>query len=165
MDLDNPIWNTLTGGYKFPYNASLPLKRLAAASRQSDFEAILDDLWENLHHQGDVGTASYLAIPQLVSICISKKSLHWKFIGLCVMIENCRLEKHNPEVPTEFQDEYLDALAELERYLLQNLKSITDQTSLRLSLALFATINGQPGLGKAIEIMDDDLLTEFLENH
>jgi hypothetical protein len=165
MDLDNPIWNTLTGGYKDRYNASLPLKKLAAASRQSDFEPILDDMWVNLHHQGDVGTASYLAIPQLVSICISKKSLHWKFIGLCVMIENCRLDKHNPEIPKEFEDEYFNALTILESYLLQNIKSITDQTSLRLSLALFATVNGQPGLGKAIEIMDDDLLAEFLENH
>ena len=165
MDLDNAIWHNLTGGYKISYNASLPLKRLAASSSQKELNSIFTELWENLHHQGDVGTASYLAVTQLVSICISKKSLDWNFIGLCVLIENCRLEDHNPEVPKEFQDDYFEALTQFQTYLLQNFKNITDQTSLRLSLALFATINGQPSLGKAIEILDEDLLKEFLENH
>lgn len=32
-------------------------------------------------------------------------------------------------------------------------------------VALFATINGQPNLGRAIEILDEDLLPEFLEEH
>lgn len=164
MNLDNPIWATLNGGYKIPYNASLPLQKLAV-SRQQEMESIFADLWENLHHQGDVGEVSYLAVPQLVAICIAKKSLDWNFIGLCILIENCRLEDHNPEIPKEFQDDYFEALQEFERYLLQNFKNITDQTALRLSLALFATINGQPGLGKALEMLDQDLLKEFLENH
>lgn len=165
MDLDNRIWATLQGGYKIPYNASKPLKKLRDAIRQDEFGDIFKELWENLHHQGDVGTASYLAVPQLVSICIDKKSLDWNFIGLCVLIENCRLKKHNPEIPGEYQDHYFDSLTQFERYLLLNFKSITDQTALRLTLALFATINGQPGLGKAIEMLDEDLLTEFIEQH
>ena len=105
------------------------------------------------------------AIPQLVSICINKKSLDWNFIGLCVLIENCRLEGHNPELPNEYQDFYFESLSQFEKYLLLNFKSITDQTALRLTLALFATVNGQPGLGRAIELLDEDLLPEFLELH
>ena len=77
MDLDNRSWTTLQGGYKIPHNASKPLKQLRDASRQEEFESIFAELWDNLHHQGDVGTASYLAVPQLVSICITKKSLNW----------------------------------------------------------------------------------------
>jgi hypothetical protein len=112
-----------------------------------------------------VGTASYLAVPELIFICINKKSLDWNFIGLCALIENCRLEGHNPELPTEHQDSYFESLTQFERYLLINFKSITDQTALRLTLALFATLNGQPGLGRAIEILDEDLLPKFLEQH
>jgi len=165
MDLDNRIWATLQGGYKIPYNASKPLKQLRDASRQDEFATIFTELWDNLHHQGDVGTASYLAVPQLVSICINKRSLNWNFMGLCVLIENCRLQKGNPEVPKEYQDYYFESLTQFERYLLLNFKSITDQTALRLTLSLFATVNGQPSLGRAIEILDDDLVTEFLEQH
>jgi hypothetical protein len=165
MDLDDRIWATLEGGYKIPYNASRPLKKLRDATRQNEFAVIFAELWDNLHHQGDVGIASYLAIPQLVSICINKKSLDWNFIGLCVVIENCRLDGNNPELPEEYHNSYFESLSQLERYLLLNFKSITDQTALRLSLALFATVNGQPDLGKAIEILEEDLLQEFLEEH
>jgi hypothetical protein len=163
MDLDNKIWATLQGGYKIPYNPSRPLKQLRDVTRQEDSEVIFKELWDNLYHQGDVGTASYLAVPQLVSICITKKSLDWNFIGLCVLIENSRLREHNPELPAAYQDYYFDSLTQFERYLLLNFKSITDQTALRLTLALFATLNGQPGLGRAIEMLDEDMLPEFLE--
>jgi hypothetical protein len=165
MELDDRIWATLQGGYKIPYNASKPLKKLRDATRQNEFAVIFAELWDNLHHQGDVGIASYLAIPQLVSICINKKSLDWNFIGLCVVIENCRLDGNNPELPEEYHNSYFESLSQLERYLLLNFKSITDQTALRLSLALFATVNGQPDLGKAIEILEEDVLQEFLEEH
>jgi hypothetical protein len=165
MELDDRIWATLAGGYKIPYNASRPLKKLRDATRQDEFAPVFAELWDNLHHQGDVGIASYLAIPQLVSICINKKLLDWNFIGLCVVIENCRLDGNNPELPEEYQNPYFESLSQFERYLLLNFKSITDQTALRLSLALFATVNGQPGLGKAIEILEEDLLQEFLEQH
>ena len=128
-------------------------------------EEIFKELWDNLHHKGHVGLASYLAVPQLVSICITKKSLDHNFIGLCVLIENRRLEEHNPELPIEYQDHYFESLTQFEKYLLLNFKNITDQTALRLALALFATVNGQPGLGKAIELLDEDLIPEFLEQY
>lgn len=126
MDLDNIIWRKLQGGYKMVYDASRPLKKLKAANRQNEMNAIFDELWENLHHQGDVGTASYLAVSHLVEICIEKKSLDWNFIGLCVLIENNRLQEHNPELPDEFQDIYFEGLSRLENYLLLNFKNITD---------------------------------------
>jgi hypothetical protein len=163
MDLDSSAWKDLLGGYKTPYNAARPLKKLRDTTERAETVAIFKELWENLHHQGDVGLASYLAVPQLVRICIGKNSLDWNYIGLCVLIENCRLESHNPELPSEFEDPYLDALAEFEKYLLINFKNITDQTALRFTLALFATVNGQPRLGKSIEKLDEDLLVEFLD--
>jgi hypothetical protein len=162
MDLDSRAWKDVYGGYKTPYNASRPLKKLRDTTDPTETSLILNELWENLHHQGDVGLASYLAVPHLVSICINKNSLDWNYIGLCVLIENCRLGTHNPGLPAEFEELYFDSLSQFERYLLVNFKSITDQTALRFTLALFATINGQPGLGKAIEKLDEDLLPDFL---
>ena len=165
MDLDNRLWATFSGGYKIPYDASKPLRKLRDATRQDEYSVIFAELWDNLHHQGDVGLASYLAVPQLLSICINKQSRDCNFIGLCVLIENCRLEPHNPDLPPEYQNLYFDSLKELESYLLLNFKSITDQDALRFSLALLATLNGQPGLGKAIELLDEDLISEFLQQY
>ncbi|MBL0335939.1 MAG: hypothetical protein IPP73_11750 [Chitinophagaceae bacterium] len=163
MDLDHPIWPTLKNGYNLPYNAAWPLRKLKESAKPDVIQAVFDDLWENLHHGGNVGTASYLAVTQLVSICMEKNSFDWNYIGLCVVIENCRLEKHNPELPEEFQDLYLDSLDRFEKYLLLNFKNMSDRTSVRLTLSLLATLNGQPGLGKAIEKLDEGALTEFLE--
>jgi len=96
---------------------------------------------------------------------MEKNSFDWNYIGLCVVIENCRLDKQNPELPEEFQDLYFDSLSRFEKYLLLNFKNISDRNSIRLALSLFATLNGQPELGKAIELLDEDLLTEFLETN
>jgi hypothetical protein len=165
MDLDNKIWSTANGGYKVPYNASRPLRKLRVATTPDEMNGIFAELWENLHHQGDVGLASYLAVPELISTCITKRSLDWNYIGLCVVIENCRIDTNNPELPAEYHEAYFDSLSHFEKYLLLHFKSITDRTSLRMALALFAILNGQPGLGKAIGMLDEDLLTEFLEQH
>ena len=165
IDLDNKIWPSLHGGYKIPYNASTALKKLRDTNQAKDYNAIFTELWDNLHHQGDVGLASYLALPHLVSICIAKNSLDWNYIGLCVLIENCRLKGDNPEIPKEYQDHYFQALTTFERYLLSNFKTITDRTATRLALALLATLNGLPELGRAIEILDEDEVPNFLENY
>ena len=163
MDLQDPIWATLKGGYKIPYNASKPLRKLQNAGSRDEMQVIFDELWENLHHQGDVGIASYLAVPQLINICVDKKSLDWNFIGLCTLIENSRLDIRNPELPEEYDELYFGSLTQFEKYLLLNFKNISDRTALRLTLALLATINGQPGLGKAIENLDEGALEEFLQ--
>ena len=165
MDLQDRAWGLLEGGYRIPYDASKPLKKLKGVLGQKERQEIFDELWENLHHQGDVGVASYLALPHLIDICIESKSLDWNFIGLCVTIENCRISKENPEIPRQYDDLYFGSLAKFEKYLLLNLKNINDRDALRLTLALLATVNGQPRLGKAIEILDEYAVDDFLSQH
>src|SRR4051812_1018837 len=102
MDLESNIWKTIDGGDNTLYDASVPLKRLLLTNVPDELETVFTELWDNLHHQGDIGLASYLSVPQLVKICINKKSLDWNFVGLCLLIENCRQAEHNPELPPEF---------------------------------------------------------------
>src|SRR5207244_1636386 len=128
-------------------------------------QIIFDELWDNLHHQGEVGLASYLAVTALIEICMDKKSFDWNFIGLIITIENARIRGKNPELPLEFDDLYFGSIVKFEDYLHSNFKSITDSSALRMALALFATANGQPELGHAIQVLNEDLLTEFNLNH
>jgi hypothetical protein len=162
MELDNRLWSTLEGGYRSPYNAARPLRRLGDATRPDEVEGILEELRDNLHYRGNVGLASYLAVPHIISICIDRRCLDANFIGLCLLIENCRINGNNPELPREYESVYFDSLRRLEEYLLLNFISIGDRTALRLTLALFAMLNGQPGLGRAIEILGEEELPEFL---
>jgi Holliday junction resolvasome RuvABC DNA-binding subunit len=79
-----------------------------------------------------------------------------------VTIENCRINGANPELPKQHDEIYFGSLSKFERYLLDNLKNISDRIGFRLALSLLATVNGQPRLGKAIENLDEDVLDEFL---
>ena len=165
MELEDRNWGLLEGGYRIPYDASKPLRKLKGAENANERQEIFDELWENLHHQGDVGMASYLAIPHLIDICIESKFLDWNFIGLCVTIENCRLNGENPELPNQYDDVYFGSLTKFEKYLSVNLKNISDRTAFRLTLSLLATVNGQPRLGKAIENLDEDAVDGFLSQY
>ena len=165
MDLNSQIWSTLEGGYRIPYDASVVLKELKSTSDVKIIEHIFCELWDNLHHQGDVGVGSYLSSISLIDICIEKKSFDWNYIGLCLVIEHCRRSGNNSELPSQFKGDYFTALNRFEEYLLSNFKAIDDPTSIRLTLALFATLHEQYDLGKAIEKLDDDVLGEFLERY
>jgi hypothetical protein len=165
MELDDRNWGLLEGGYRIPYDVSKPLRKLKNTTNANERREIFDELWGNLHHEGNVGLASYLAVPHLVDICIESKSLDWNFIGLCVKIENCRLNGENPELPNQYDDFYFSSLTKFEKYLSGNFKNINDRTAFRLTLSLLATVNGQPRLGKAIENLDEDTVDEFLSHY
>ncbi|MEG0881483.1 MAG: hypothetical protein RSH52_09485, partial [Janthinobacterium sp.] len=62
LSLDDPLWTTLEGGYRMPYDVAKALKAMQAG------DDVWHELWEELHHQGDVGVASYAAVPQLVHL-------------------------------------------------------------------------------------------------
>ena len=162
MTLDHEIWKTLMAAYKTPYDASIPLKQLRSSTNIEVIDSIFTELWDELHHQGDVGLASYLSVPQLIFIYIEKKSLDYNFIGLCVCIELCRIEDRNPKLPEEYRDYYFNALKTFETYLLQHFKEIKNVESIRLSLAFFAIMKEQHSLAKAIQNLDEDVLEEFL---
>ena len=56
MEPDDDRWHKLRGGYKVEYDPRPALKRLIS---KTEIEAAWHELWEELHHQGDVGEASY----------------------------------------------------------------------------------------------------------
>jgi len=65
LSFDDERWNHLTGGYKTPFDPRPFLRRL---ENQQDTETAWQELWEELHHQMDVGDASYTAIPELLRV-------------------------------------------------------------------------------------------------
>ena len=51
-----------------PYDASIALKKLEAVESNKEIDEIFKELWNELHHQGNVGEASYAAVTALVDI-------------------------------------------------------------------------------------------------
>lgn len=111
LPLDDPRWATYTGGYRVPYDASVPIARLL---RDGPSDELWDELWQELHHQGDVGPASFAAVPWLVESIRRGAALDWNAFGLIAVIELERTASHaNGQMPAELSDAYFKALAEL----------------------------------------------------
>lgn len=163
ITLDDPIWQTLEAGYKIPYDASIPLKQLEQATDTKEQEAIYTELWNELHHQGDVGLASYLAVPQLARIGASKHLYNWNLLGLCSVIEQQRHAENNPTLPEAFEDDYTEGLQILKDFIILNLNRPTDDTTFRVALSTLAACSGQIKLSKAIGELEEDVMDEFLE--
>jgi len=134
--------NTLNGGYGIPYDPEPAIKNL-----NSSHDEAISELWENLYHQGDVGLASYAAVPALVQA---------GELSLVATIEVARNSGSNPELPESLKVEYGLALK-------QALSSKpNNQDQLLGYYIIHASINGQLRLAKALTLMDiEEVLNEY----
>ncbi|PZR25875.1 MAG: hypothetical protein DI535_16340 [Citrobacter freundii] len=164
MTLQDKNWYKLDGAYRKPYDASVPLMKMEQSSDPGVHAKIWEELWSNLHHQGNVGLASYMAIPQLVRITKEKGLVDWNLFGLCSLIEQHRHDEDNPDLPAAAQAYYQDGLTELNELALEILKTDQEDAVFTTALAAIATCSGRINLGKAlIQLEDEDVLEEFLE--
>jgi hypothetical protein len=162
ITLDDSLWKELKGGYKITYDVSVPLRRLERTKDKMEIDKIFEELWDELHHQGDVDLASYLAIPQLVRIAREKNLFDWNVLAICATIEQQRKLGQNPAVPKLYEDYYQDGLAELKKFIVDNIASIKDEITFRSAVSALAACDRYTKLSKAIIEMSDDVLDEFL---
>ena len=62
-----------------------------------------NELWEGLHHQGDVGEASYAAVPHLVRIYRERREFGWNTYAIVAVIELARDDGKNPKMPKWYE--------------------------------------------------------------
>jgi hypothetical protein len=159
MKLDDPIWSSLNGGYRIPYD---PRNALASLERGTDDDKAWKELWNELHHQGDVGEASYAAVPHLVRIYIARGVPDWNTYAIAATIDLARRQDHNPKVPEFLLHEYDGAIHELAEYALQEIKEASDPNLIRSVFALLAVWKEQPILADLAANFDEAELKEIL---
>ena len=132
----------LTSGYRTLYDPFPALHRL-----KSDRQDALDELWENLYHQGDVGTASYAAVPLLVET---------GELELVSAIEVARHEPHNPKLPTDLIKPYEEALRSALHVKLET------EEQYQGYYIIHASLNNQHRLAKALLLLSpEEVLSEY----
>jgi hypothetical protein len=160
LALNDSRWATLSGGYRVPYDPRPALERLA-----SNFldRSGWQELWGELHHQGDVGEASYAAVPHLVHLAAAAPMRDWNVYALAATIETERHRRENPALSIYLSDSYNAALQQLVNLALSDLQSATDPYVVRSALAVVALGRGQIRLGAMIAQLDDSDIDEFAE--
>ncbi len=159
ISLDDPKWKELHGGYRIPYDASNALKRLEQG------EDVWDELWENLHHQGDIGEASYAAVPHLVRIARGLQNRDWNPYSLVSTIEIERHRKSNPPLPSWLEDDYRTAWKDVLQMALNDLSQADDPLKVRSILGAVALSKGQLKLGAMLSYSDESEIDEVIEKY
>lgn len=161
IDLNDNIWATLEGGYKTKFDASVPLKKMEECSSPS--KEIWETLWEELHHQGDVGIASYAVLPHLIRIYKEKR---WFDHNLCMfasIIERARLQNSNPDVPEWLEKEYRQSLDEIVKYSIEHIEKKWDYYSLLGLLMLISLLQDNSDLAELLNLIDEGQAKTFIE--
>lgn len=163
LSLNDKSWNEFDGGYRVKYDASIALSRLENSNENP--AQIWDELWENLHHQGDVGVASYASVPHIARIIRKRQLFDWTPLALVVTIELARGKENNVEVPDWLLSDYDQGLKDLARYGLERLDEKWDTETLKSVLGLLAIIKGHRELGELIFEVDADDAKDILDKY
>jgi hypothetical protein len=110
LPLDDPHWATYRGGFRWPYDV-VPL--IHGLQREGTSDKSWDLVWEELHHQGDVGEASYALVPYLVEYQSHYRELDERLFHYCVVVDLARPGNKNPAIPPELEFSYAKAIRKL----------------------------------------------------
>src|SRR5881396_1574136 len=143
IPLDPAAWRQFAHAYGSAENIPALLNRLAEYPDESDYRnEPFFSLWSALCHQDHVFSASYAAVPHIVSLaeCQPEKATMSYFL-LPTAIEIDRMAGRGPEVPSEFGQEYFESLKRLGRVAAEQLKGTDDK--LRIQYLKGAVAVGQ----------------------
>jgi hypothetical protein len=161
LSIDDALWDSLKGGYGTPFDPRPAIERLRTCGEDT---TAWTELWNELHHQGDLGEASYVALVLLSQLpCTSELNFNQLF-WLASTIEVERRRSTNPPIPAWLEVDYcraMDALAELAR---THLRTGVDREVAQGALAIVALASGNIRLGAAIWYHDDDTIRLFLDH-
>ncbi|HJT69618.1 MAG TPA: hypothetical protein VJ731_05435 [Terriglobales bacterium] len=138
LSLDDEKWKTLKGGYRVPFDPRPALAALASGNKKNAWKT----LWENLHHQGDVGEASYAAVPHIVGIYREFGALDWNSYAIVATVELARTQNENPSIPTWLELEYFAAIQELARIGIKQFPDAKDIEEIQVILSVLAMAKG-----------------------
>ena len=159
MDLDDPRWTGLEGGYRIPFD---PRPLLGRLSEPGDRAAIWSELWTGLYHQGDVGSASYASVPHLVESECARSQPDWNAYALVASIDLARdgYGKNDPP-PDWLKAEYEAAIGRLGRHATTVLPASADPLVVRSALAVVALWKGHRHAARLLAEFDDQELAEL----
>jgi len=160
LELNSPKWNKLTHAYGKASDIPALLEQLKTAPPPSDYQSEpWFSLWSALCHQYDVYTASYAAIPHIVSIAaarpITERLEYLNFVG---SVESFRHRENAPTIPANLKKDYLASLNQAASLILECLGADSwGEAELKVLVGALAAVRGQYKLGTAIFELEEEV--------
>lgn len=153
MDFDDPRWANMLGGYRVPYD---PRRALLALEQSRNVASAWAELWNELHHQGDIGEASYATVPHLVRIYAARGVPDYNTYALVYLIEECRKSGLNPEMPETLRQAYEAAWQQLFELGLREIVAAEDPLLISSIIAVIALRKGQCAVAQFAMSAEDE---------
>jgi hypothetical protein len=150
----------MKGGYRIPFDPRPLFQKLES---ETDIKRCWEEIWQELYHQGDVGEASYAAVPHLVRIYQNRGKIDWNTYAIVTSIELARNLGKNPDVPLWLRQGYEDAINSLAMTGLGELPHANEKETIRSILAVIAIWKEVRTYARIIIDFSEDELNE-LEN-
>lgn len=150
-------WSLLTDSNGDNYDPRIAFDAITGGNADMGY----DELWQRVHHQGDVGTAAYAVVPQLVGVMANSTEPDWRAYALIATIEERRMVEGNPSIPDWLAQSYDMAMREIIPTALVHLRVANGDAEVRSVLAVLAHAKGQPTIG-AIALWTEDERREAL---
>jgi hypothetical protein len=158
LDQNDERWSDLTGGYRTQFDPRPLLSKLESGQ---DLDRVWNELWEELHHQGDVGEASYAAVPEIVRIHRQRGRPDWNTFGIVACIELARTQKRNPPLPDWLEKDYFDSIQELAKIGLCEYGGANDPNQTHAILSILAISKGARIFGELLLKFEEKELLEY----
>jgi hypothetical protein len=163
LPLSDKRWKTYRSGYK---ECDLDVTGWLRKLSSGDFdESHWNYLWNELHHQNDVGEASYAVVPYLAVFAKKHNRFDWHLFAFPVVVELARLDiSGSPMIPDEIRDTYYWGIKELANIAVTELEEWDDVQAPCMS-ACIALAKGHPIYARAyLEMASIDLAKDYLKN-
>ena len=161
LPLDDERYQAYEGGYRVPYDIR-PLVRELESKGTS--ESFWETVWNELHHQGDVGEASYALVPFLVEYEARTSVIDHDLLEYVTVVELQLQTGDNPPIPREFDFPYAKAVRRLPYIAAEKLRRGCSETSVTAVAAITAVSLGHTILARAyLELNTEEALVYLAE--
>ena len=163
MEVKHVPWHKLRNGYHQIYN---PLPKLEQyETKKITLNQLLKEFWEELHHQGDVDSASYAVVPMLTLYYQRGSDTTGELLTLLVTIILASKDKKNPKPSGDVKryfDQATDSLVETVASSILRPKSAHELWS---ALSLISLQHKQIDTAKLLNFLDQDTLKHIVDEY
>lgn len=164
LSLDDPCWSDREHAYGSAVDVPELLRALASSTdpKTSYQDEPWFSLWSSLCHQGDVYTASYVAVPHIVEIASQvREPVDFAFFQLPTAIEVARQTGRGPDIPEAYADDYHRAIKQLVENVSLHRNEAWDQSMLLSAAAAQAVAKGHVDVAEALLNLDTDWIAKI----
>jgi len=165
IDLTSQKWSKLTHAYGQASKIPELLKKLEDYPKKNNWKSEpYFSLWSALCHQGDVYSASYAAVPHILSLALlSPSQISYDYLLLPTSIEIARVSGRGPDLPPEYEPIYLSSLSNIPKIVGAIGAKRLDETWPITCAAAIAIAGGQTKIAQAILELEGDVPELFLK--